>query len=80
MCLNLYIALMADTFARVYQNAKANAMLQQSAQILIAQRFLSKQKKIDVMQIIHEECAPLVSNAFIHLFICRSYHFKVLPG
>ena len=61
VCLNLYIALMADTFARVYQNAKANAMLQQSAQILKAQRFLSKQQKIDMLQIIHEDCAPLVS-------------------
>jgi len=51
---------MADTFARVYQNAKANAMLQQAAQILRAQRSLSKTGRIDVLQVIHEDCAPLV--------------------
>ncbi|XP_066927224.1 uncharacterized protein [Clytia hemisphaerica] len=59
VCLNLYIALMADTFARVYQNAKANAMLQQSAQILKAQRSLTKQQRIDMLQVIHEDCSPL---------------------
>ena len=52
---------MADTFARVYQNAKANAMLQQASQILSAERRLTKAKKISVMSHIHEECAPLVS-------------------
>lgn len=76
VCLNLYIALMADTFARVYQNAKANAMLQQSAQILKAQRFLSKQQKIDMLQIIHEDCAPLVSWLFF-LFLLNKVQYNL---
>ena len=34
ICLNLFIALMADTFQRVYDNAKANAAMQRAATIV----------------------------------------------
>jgi len=59
ICLNLFIALMSDTFARVYQNARANAMLQQAEQILSAEKVLPKRKKIEVRSYLCESCAPL---------------------
>jgi len=58
VCLNLYIALMSDTFARVYENAKANAIMQQAMQILNIERTLSKKKLQKVKKFIAIECAP----------------------
>ena len=60
ICLNLFIALMSDTFARVYQNAMANAMLQQAEQILSAEKVLQSKEKIKVRSYLNEHCAPLV--------------------
>ena len=62
VCLNLYIALMSDTFARVYENAKANAIMQQAMQILNIERTLSKKKLMKVKKFIAKECAPQVSS------------------
>lgn len=59
MCLNLYIALLSETFNRVYQNAKANASLLQAHTILQIESILSKKKKIRAFKYIQEECAPL---------------------
>eukprot|EP00794_Sanderia_malayensis_P014412 gene14412-15918_t len=58
VCLNLYIALMSDTFARVYENARANAVMQQAMQILNIERTLSKKKRQSFKKFIATECAP----------------------
>ena len=66
VCLNLYIALMSDTFARVYENAKANAIMQQAMQILNIERTLSKKKLQKVKKFIAIECAPQVGDHYLH--------------
>ncbi|XP_065664110.1 transient receptor potential cation channel subfamily A member 1 [Hydra vulgaris] len=60
LCLNLYIALLSETFNRVYQNAKANASLLQANTVLQIEAFLSKKRAKKANDYIHEECAPLV--------------------
>jgi hypothetical protein len=65
LCLNLYIALLSETFNRVYQNATANASLLQANTILQIEKLLSKKKKVKAFTHIQEECAPLVSR-FLH--------------
>ncbi len=60
VCLNLYIALMSDTFARVYENARANAVMQQAMQILNIERTLDKKKLQKFKKFIATECAPQV--------------------
>eukprot|EP00111_Clytia_hemisphaerica_P011884 TCONS_00034914-protein len=61
LCLNLYIALLSETFNRVYQNATANASLLQANTILQLESILSKKKKAVVFKHIQEECGPLVA-------------------
>lgn len=51
---------MSDTFARVYQNARANAMLQQAGQIMSAEKVLPDKMKTKVRSYLTENCAPLV--------------------
>jgi hypothetical protein len=57
--LNLLIALMSDTFQRVYDNAKANAIMQQASIILSLEEKLKGSKLHQVRREIHEECSPL---------------------
>ena len=45
LCLNLYIALLSETFNRVYQNATANASLLQANTIIQLEHTLTKKKK-----------------------------------
>ena len=75
VCLNLYIALMSDTFARVYENARANAVMQQAMQILNIERTLKKIKLIKIKKFIASECAPQVCSPF-GLFVIRKTTFK----
>ena len=63
LCLNMYIALLSETFNRVYQNATANASLLQANTILQIEKLLSKKKKQKAFTYIQEECGPLVSLA-----------------
>ena len=58
ICLNLFIALMSDTFQRVYDNAKANAVMQQAVMILNLESKLSIQKRKDCSDFIQEQCNP----------------------
>ena len=58
--MNLYIALLSETFARVYQNATANASLLQATTILQIEKALSKKRRIKAETYIHESCSPLV--------------------
>lgn len=61
VCLNLYIALMSQTFNRVYSNAKATAFMLQSEELLAMERSLGKKKRSQVKRFMATECSPQVS-------------------
>ena len=61
VCLNLYIALLSDTFSRVYAQAQANAVMQQAQLVLLVEKSLPKKKKIKFGHYMKDECGPLVS-------------------
>ena len=61
VCINLYIALMSETFTRVYENAEANASLQQALLILYIERQMSMEKRAKIKKYFHKTCSPLVS-------------------
>ena len=65
VCMNLYIALLSDTFSRVYAKALANAVMQQAHIILSIEKSLSKTKRILFGHYMKNECGPLVG--------CSSY-------
>lgn len=58
ICLNLFIALMSDTFQRVYDNVKANAVMQQASTILSLEKSLSASKRRAFTNFIHTRCNP----------------------
>ena len=58
ICLNLFIALMSDTFQRVYDNAKANAVMEQAAMILNLESKLSVNKRKACSDFIQNSCNP----------------------
>lgn len=58
ICLNLFIALMSDTFQRVYDNAKANAVMEQAAMILNLESKLSVKKRKTCSDFVQEQCNP----------------------
>ncbi|XP_056378709.1 uncharacterized protein LOC130274414 isoform X2 [Hyla sarda] len=59
LCINLLIALLADTFQRVYDNATANAAMQQATMLLQIEENLSKKNKAKFEYYMHTSCAPL---------------------
>ena len=60
LLLNLFIALMSDTFQRVYDNAKANALMQMANSINTHQQNMGT-KSIDRFRLfIQGKCAPEV--------------------
>lgn len=58
ICLNLFIALMSDTFQRVYDNVKANAVMQQASTILTLEKNLSASKRRAFTNYIYTRCSP----------------------
>ena len=58
ICLNLFIALMSDTFQRVYDNAKANAVMEQAQMILSLESKLAVRKRKDCSDFIQQQCNP----------------------
>lgn len=58
ICLNLFIALMSDTFQRVYDNVKANAVMQQASTILSLEKSLSVSKRRAFTNFIYTRCNP----------------------
>ena len=58
ICLNLFIALMSNTFQRVYDNAKANALMQRAACIVNAESNMSESKHLQHRAWIYANCAP----------------------
>ncbi|XP_072007308.1 uncharacterized protein [Engystomops pustulosus] len=59
LCINLLIALLADTFQRVYDNATANAVMQQATMLLQIEEDLSKKNKSKFNEYMKTTCAPL---------------------
>ncbi|XP_030628244.1 transient receptor potential channel pyrexia [Chanos chanos] len=59
LCVNLMIALLSDTFQRVYDNALANAVMQQATIILQVEESMSYLRRLYDNQYIHRCCAPL---------------------
>ncbi|XP_041922738.1 transient receptor potential channel pyrexia-like isoform X2 [Alosa sapidissima] len=59
LCVNLMIALLSDTFQRVYDNALANAVMQQAAIILQVEESMPRLRRFYDNHYIHEHCAPL---------------------
>ncbi|XP_038057678.1 uncharacterized protein LOC119729193 isoform X2 [Patiria miniata] len=58
LCINLFIALLSDTFQRVYDNAKSNAAMQQASIILGIEESLSKKKLYKYRRFIHTQANP----------------------
>ncbi|KAI5108268.1 polycystin-2-like, partial [Silurus meridionalis] len=59
LCVNLMIALLSDTFQRVYDNALANAVMQQASIILQVEESMPQLWHFYDKQYIHRCCAPL---------------------
>ena len=57
---NLLIALLSDTFTRLYSNAVANAMMQRAQSIVTFDKTLCKKRKLSFYKYIREQCSPLV--------------------
>ncbi|CAH1772535.1 unnamed protein product [Owenia fusiformis] len=58
LCLNLFIALLSDTFQRVYDNAQANAVMQKAITILSLEGGMSFKRREKFRKHIHTNCAP----------------------
>ena len=82
LCLNLYIALLSQTFTDAYGQAEATALLQQAQVIISVERNLSQNKKTKFGHYIQKECAPLVSihryMVFGNVFLCLLCMFSFL--
>lgn len=61
VCLNLYIALMSETFNRVYSNAKATAYMLQANHLLSIERTLGRKQRNRIKRYMATECSPQVS-------------------
>nr|AAI70078.1 XCAT2 protein [Xenopus laevis] len=59
LCINLLIALLADTFQRVYDNATANAAMQQASTLLQIEEGLSKKRRSKYDKYFQDDCSPL---------------------
>ena len=79
--LNLLIALLADTFTRVYENAIENAAMQRAKTILNLEQSLRKSHKKGYYDFIREQCSPEVKDYDaqdeVILFFCK-YHMHAL--
>ncbi|MBN3320295.1 PYX protein, partial [Atractosteus spatula] len=60
LCVNLLIALLSETFQRVYDNATANAVMQQASIILLVEDSMPCLRHFYDPDHIHKHCAPLV--------------------
>lgn len=58
ICLNLFIALMSDTFQRVYDNVRANAVMQQASTILSLEKNLSVSNRRAFTNYVYTRCNP----------------------
>ena len=72
VCMNLYIALLSDTFARVYAQAQANAVMQLAQSVILLESKLGKEKRLKVAHYLQDECSPEVN--FYIMKRARSYN------
>ncbi|XP_071954091.1 uncharacterized protein [Antedon mediterranea] len=56
--INLFIALLSDTFQRVYDNAFSNAIMQRASIMQGIEEGLSHSKKQSVRAYVHQHCSP----------------------
>lgn len=56
--LNLLIALLSDTFTRVYSNAVSNTIMQRAIKIVESERCLTKSKKSHYKEFMRMNCSP----------------------
>ncbi|XP_070556685.1 polycystin-2-like protein 1 [Ptychodera flava] len=56
--LNLFIAMLSETFVRVHDNAHSNALMERAAIVLGLEDNLSDKKKEEYYKFIHGECSP----------------------
>ena len=61
VCLNLFIALLSDTFQRVYDNVKANAQMLRASRVLNFEDNFSKKRRERYQRRIQRRCAPEIS-------------------
>uniref|UniRef100_A0A667XAH7 Si:ch73-193i2.2 n=1 Tax=Myripristis murdjan TaxID=586833 RepID=A0A667XAH7_9TELE len=74
LCFNLLIALLTDTFQRVYGNAQANAVMQQASVILQVEESMPRLRCFCDEQHIFRHCAPL-ADAYDHdITMSPGYH------
>uniref|UniRef100_A0A3B3RE16 Si:ch73-193i2.2 n=1 Tax=Paramormyrops kingsleyae TaxID=1676925 RepID=A0A3B3RE16_9TELE len=59
LCVNLLIALLSDTFQRVYENAQANGVMQQAAVILQVEQSMPSLRALCDDRYVQRRCAPL---------------------
>uniref|UniRef100_A0A2C9M2V5 Ion transport domain-containing protein n=1 Tax=Biomphalaria glabrata TaxID=6526 RepID=A0A2C9M2V5_BIOGL len=59
LCLNLFIALLSDTFQRVYDNAQANSVMQRAIFLVNIWEGMSRKRKEQFLDYIDEFCSPL---------------------
>lgn len=62
--LNLLIALLTDTFSRVYGNAVANTIMQRAIKVVNAKKTLLKKQKIKYKEYMRNYCSPEVIDMY----------------
>ena len=60
VCLNLYIALMSETFSRVWNDATANAYMSKAIHLLESEANLSEKESCDASKYLLDNCSPQV--------------------
>ena len=61
VCLNLFIALLSDTFQRVYDNVQANAQMLRAARVLNFEDNFSRQRRDRYLKKVNNHCSPEIS-------------------
>jgi hypothetical protein len=60
--LNLLIALLTDTFSRVYSNAVANTIMQRAMKVVDGKNLLTKSRQLKYEEHMRTNCSPEVMN------------------
>ena len=61
VCLNLFIALLSDTFQRVYDNVQANAQMLRASRVLNFEENFSRKRRERYRRRLHRRCSPEIS-------------------
>ena len=60
-CLNLYIALLSQTFSRVFSNATAHAYMLQGEALISVEKKMGRSRQTLIQRFLAEQCSPEVS-------------------